>query len=254
MKMTSKSMEERTGLRSLELVYRPVFDWETHSRECYQSQLRINGANMGILLPWQYLPVAERTDQCCQLGKWAVEQLCADCAALQKRGVAFEWLSVYCSLRLLAAEDFCEFIGETLSRQEIEPEKICIEVPAALLYPHDPQVDRTLRTLRQNGMRVLLSEFGDSSCPVLQLAQVQADIVQLAESVCAYLLDPEDEQDDRQRAAAYSLVQLVTGQGLSLIADGVATRSQAEAAAGRGCIRTTGEFAGAYVHRSGIRA
>ncbi len=252
MKTQTESMEERTGLRSLELVYRPVFDWDEQCRVCYQSQLRINGANMGILLPWQYLPVAERTDQCCQLAKWGVEQACSDIAALEKRGVEFEWISVYVSLRLLAEEAFAVFVQELLGKQDAAPEQLCIEVPVVLLSCRDLRVADTISRLKALGIHFLLSGFGAVDCPVMQLAQTSVDLVQLDPTVSQFLV--REQPDNREHAAACSLVSFVQGQGVELVADGIGTRVQAEAAAKRGCNRTTGEFAGGYLRKRGIRA
>ena len=63
-------------LRPIELEYQPVFDIHLNMAIDYEVSMRINDKVMGVMLPEQFIPVAEKSNQICQLGLWAIEECC----------------------------------------------------------------------------------------------------------------------------------------------------------------------------------
>ena len=74
--MEKQKSSGRKRLRPIELEYQPVFDIHLNMAIDYEISMRINDRVMGVMLPEQFIPVAEKSNQICRLGLWAVEECC----------------------------------------------------------------------------------------------------------------------------------------------------------------------------------
>ena len=234
--------------RQMELFYRPVYDWDYQAPAGWQSQLRITSPDMGLLMPEQYLPVSERTNQCCQLADWALEQALTDAAELTGRGVELEWVSVYISVRMLGQADFLDTVKRHLAQSGWPAEKLCLEFPPELLFSDDETAAGNLRRARALGIHAMLAGFGTAFCPVMKLLETPCDWVLLAPEVPA-----DFRASGRRREATLSLIRLLQGQDVRVVADAVDSEETAEALAAEDCLWTAGGYAGKYRRARQIR-
>ena len=66
----------RKSLRSMQLLFRPVYDYNNRQTYGYQIITRLNDKVLGELMPELYVPVAEKSNRINEITKWAVEELC----------------------------------------------------------------------------------------------------------------------------------------------------------------------------------
>ncbi len=239
--MSVVSNTTANGVRAIELFYHDIKRTSDGETRFMRSQMRLNGPSMGVLMPANYQPVSELSDQCVQLFELGFVQLLQAVSKFSERELTFDWLSLYMPIRFMKRGDAIKTVSDLCTRFKIKSDKICFEVSETLLDETDGTAAEFIDTMRERGYHFLLSEFGGSSCPVLRLSEFPVDYVILsaeaARSVC---------RSERSQNNVSSLISLVDDLGAESVADGTENSAQTEKLFDCGCSYYTGEFAGSY--------
>lgn len=206
-------------IQSLEMFYEPVCNRDIGASFAYRAQLRLNSPELGVLLPSVYLPVAERTVQASKLSAYTIREAADTVVRFIEKDIYYNWVSAYVPLRYLQSDGFFETVTALTEEKEIKPARLCFELPGELLYT-DPADFKIIRRLKDAGFGILLSDFGDDYCPVMQLGAFSPDYVLLNPSLTKRLCS----KDEKTVTAAYSLIEMIQELKIQPIATVVNTK------------------------------
>ncbi len=232
--------------KSIELLFAAVYSSETNSLSFLHSQLQINSEKLGVLLPNQYLPIAERSRQCCQLSQMAIEKLIESINYFFKRGLEFSFASVYISPKFFLQDDFLHILTSALFENQIPPSAVCIELPVDVLYKYE-EFEPLIKKIKSDGFHFLLNGFGDSYCPVLKLADTDFDYVMLSPDVCDF------SADEIRRKNAQSVISYINSMNMIPVATNITSKTVQDELFEMSCYLTTGKLVGNYVRPRGLR-
>lgn len=168
----------QTGMKPLELEYIPVYNTEDNGGKMFRTVLKINSIEFGELYPEQYRVVANRTQQCVKLAKWAIKEAYDELLRAAEARQFIDGLIVYSPVKFLINGQLCEYIEQTMKDEDGKTVKgICIEFGQDILMTENEQIIKPLERLRAQGVGIVISEFGDEYCPTLRLARIPADMV-----------------------------------------------------------------------------
>ena len=88
-KKTAVKSNTASRLRTLELSYQPVFDVHLNMAIDFVTSMRINDRQMGVLLQDAIFPIAEKTNQICELNRWNIEEGCDAILRCEKREIDY---------------------------------------------------------------------------------------------------------------------------------------------------------------------
>jgi len=236
--------ELRTALDSgrLHLVYQPIVELSSGRTVGAEALVRWDHPERGILRPTEFLAVAEESGLAVELGSWVLRTACAQAAAWRDElGEAAPRMGVNVSARQLAEPGFADLVTSVLAGTGLEAQRLILEVSEAALHGSE-QAARTVRDLRDRGIRSALDNFGTGQSALGVLRAVPVGILKVDKSFVGGITVPGPHA-----VIATALIQLGAGLGLTTIAEGVETAEQAAELHRIGCRFAQGRHFGGPV-------
>jgi len=224
--------ELREALQSGQFVlyYQPQVDHAGHLTGA-EALLRWRHPQRGLVLPAEFIPLAEETGLILPLGQWVLDTVCAQLAAWATQLDRTELgLVVNISARQFCQPLFVEQVLAALNRYDADPGKLKLELSESLLLDHVEDTIAKMAALKTKGVSFSLNDFGTGYSPLAYLRRLPLDQLKIDRSfVRDVLTDPNDA------ALAKTIVALAHSLGLAVIAEGVETEAQHDFLSRSGC-------------------
>jgi diguanylate cyclase (GGDEF)-like protein len=207
----------RHAIENKELVvhWQPIVNLKNGQVHTLEALLRWDRPGSGLLMPAEFMAIAEDTGIIVDIGKWVIASACTTGALTDDRSVA-----VNVSARQLRDVNLVDDLREILKNSKLPPEKLIIEVTEHTVI--DPKiVNAPLQRIRELGVRVALDDFGTGYSSLSLLDRLPVDIVKLDRSFMRNLIESPTSQ-----AIVKSLVNLTSALDMMLIVEGVETDTQ----------------------------
>ena len=210
--------------------YQPVFN-AAGKMSGAEALVRWQHPQRGLLLPEDFVGVAEDSGLIFPLGQWALDAACAQLALWRDDAVLGQLnLAVnVCAMQLLD-HDFVAQVLAVVQRHGVNPARLKFELTESVLL-HD--VDDTIAKmgeLKAHGVGFSLDDFGTGYSSLAYLKRLPLDQLKIDRSFVRDMLNkPHDA------AIVRTIVELGVSLGLTVVAEGVETASQCEVLAHLGC-------------------
>ena len=221
----------------LRLVYQPIVDLSSGQLREVEALVRWQHPERGLLLPAEFIPVAEATGLVIPLGQWVLEESCRQLREWQRRHPGRERLGLSTNL---AAMHFREpslpgDIGAVLTLAGIDPGDLRVEITERVALDATAVTARGLQNLRDMGIKLAVDDFGTGYSGLSALKAAPIDAVKIDRSFVAGL-----GRDADDAAIVRAIVAMTRALGLSTIAEGIETTEQLAALRAVGCDRGQG--------------
>ena len=208
------------GEGQFRLVYQPIYNLEDLTIVGVEALLRWQHPGRGLIQPDEFIPVLEQTGQIREVGRWVIDQACAQMATWHGRGETLD-VSVNLSGRQLDDDAIVGYIAEALKTSGLEPSSLIIEIPETALMRHADATARRLQAIKDLGVGIAVDNFGTGYSSLAYLHRFPVDCLKIDRSfTCAITTSPES------KALVATLVQLGRDLGLKTLAEGVETMAQ----------------------------
>jgi EAL domain-containing protein (putative c-di-GMP-specific phosphodiesterase class I) len=200
-----------------ELHYQPVIDVATGSIRGAEALVRWRHPEKGLILPEQFIPLAESSGLMLPLGEWILQQACRDAAAWPSRvKVAINISAVQFNNANLFDLVLCSLVESGLP-----PERLELEITETMLLKNEQACLLTVRQLKNLGIAIVLDDFGIGYSSASYLIRVPFDKIKIDRSFVHGF-------PGRRECGAIIQSVLALGRGLdmAITAEGVETREQ----------------------------
>jgi diguanylate cyclase (GGDEF)-like protein/PAS domain S-box-containing protein len=220
----------------LALHYQPIVELSQGRVRRLEALLRWLHPTRGLILPAEFIPLAEESGLVRRLDRWVLRQ-----AARRAVSLGLE-IAVNVSAKSLASPDFPQGVEAVLGESRLEPGRLWLEITEAALL-HDPDTAlHNLEALRALGVRIALDDFGLGYSSLSRLKRLPLGLLKVDRSFVAGIgQEPHDEEIIR------AAVALGHGLGLEVLAEGVESAEQLEWLRQVGCDLAQGYFLGPAV-------
>lgn len=191
----TKPRQSGTPLKNIELLYQPVFDTHLNMAIDYETSMRINDRKLGVLQPFSFIPIAEKSNRIVELGKWALEEACDAILRCEKRDADINRLIMFASTKHLAKKSFVTQMLKIVDKKEINPDKFCFNINQSILEADKEQIIANIQELRQAGFLVSIDDFGVEYTSISHLGQYEVDYIGINDSLLDNIQSDERAQN-----------------------------------------------------------
>ena len=217
--------------RALEMHYQPAIDLRSGAVVGVEALVRWRHPTRGLLFPDSFIPLAERVGLITLLTRSVIEQSVRFMATgPQPPHASTLRLSINVSGLDLSDETLPEFVRGQLAAHRFPASRLTLEVTETSLADDPERANRTIQTLREEGVRVAIDDFGVGYSSMSQLLGLSFDELKIDRTFVAPL-----QRDPRARAIVRSTVQLARALHLSVVAEGVESLELQTMLADLGC-------------------
>lgn len=222
-----QAIEEDEGLS---LWYQPKLDLESGTIFGAEALLRWQHPDLGLVMPAEFIPLAEETDLIIPLGEWVIEAACTQSQRWAQEGQDDLILSVNVSSRQFHHDEFVESVSACLAETQMDPTRLELELTERTLIRDLDTALETLNNLRELGVQISIDDFGTGYSSLSYLKRLPIDILKIDRT---FVDDITDNSDDA--AISEAIINLGQTLNLHVIAEGVETAAQQEMLAAMGC-------------------
>jgi EAL domain-containing protein (putative c-di-GMP-specific phosphodiesterase class I)/CRP-like cAMP-binding protein len=171
----------------LQPYYQPLFSICNNSIVGFESLLRWQCPDRGMVSPQQFISLAEETSLIVPIGDWILEQACIDLKKFQTLWQVGQtvpnhlFMSVNISVRQFQEPDFCEKLLALTERYQVLPKHIKLEVTERIFLDHADAV-QAIDTCRTAGFEVALDDFGTGYSSLSYLERCEIDSLKIDQS------------------------------------------------------------------------
>ena len=222
-----QAIEDNEGLS---LWYQPKLDLASGAIFGAEALLRWQHPERGLVMPADFIPLAEETDLIIPLGQWVIEEACQQSQRWSGEGDEDLILSVNVSSRQFHHEGFVESVSECLTKTQMDPANLELELTEGTLIRDLDQALDTLNRLREIGVRISIDDFGTGYSSLSYLKRLPIDILKIDRSFVDEITINSDDA-----AISQAIISLGHTLNLHVIAEGVETHAQQDMLADMGC-------------------
>src|SRR6056297_3107258 len=224
-------LREALTTGQLALAFQPQIALATDQVVAVEALIRWRHPTRGVLLPEAFLSLAQDIGLAAEIDEWAVREACGWLRAFDEAAPSPLRIAVNVAPRHLVQPSFPERMAVLAQQAGIDPTRIELEVDESAVL-HDPDVvTRHLRGLADLGFRLALDDFGKGYAALTLLRTLPFERIKIDGGLVRRLA-----QDDRDAASFTEiLIEMVARFGLDVVAEGVETVEQLEAAGRHGC-------------------
>ncbi len=231
----------RQGLQAgeLQLHYQPIVDGAGRMVGA-EALLRWQHPQRGMVPPAEFIPLAEQSGLILPLGRWVMEQACAQLVTWS-RSMATRHLvlSVNVSVRQFRQGDFADHVLHVLRGSGARARQLKIELTESLLLSDAEEAIAKMDLLRAHGVGFALDDFGTGYSSLSYLKRLPLDQLKIDRSfVRDVLTDPNDA------AIVRTILALAQSLDLEVVAEGVETTGQFDFLQRHGCHAFQGHLFG----------
>jgi diguanylate cyclase (GGDEF)-like protein/PAS domain S-box-containing protein len=240
---THERMTVESGLHSaLEagqfvLLYQPQIDVETMEVVGMEALIRWNHPERGVILPEDFIHIAEERRLILPIGDWVLRQACRDVRRFHDRGMRHFRVAVNLSARQFRDASLASAVESALADAGVSPETLELEITETVAMENVDLTMSTLEHFRRAGVTIAIDDFGTGHSSLSYLKRFPLDALKIDR---AFVTDLPDSFEDA--AIVSSLIQLANGLGLRIVAEGVETLEQLDFLKDAGCREVQGFY------------
>jgi len=195
-----------------------------------EALLRWRHPELGEVSPDEFVEVAEQGGLIQELGEFVIDRVVKQVAEWRSRLSPDFCVSVNVSPRQFRDPRLAEKVISAMKDAGVGGDGLEIEVTEGVLLPGRKEVDHTLKTLRRNGVGIVMDDFGTGYASLSYLRDHPFTSLKIDRSFIGNL-----DTDQRQRQLVVSALRLGQALGMKVVAEGVETEAQLEVLVDEGC-------------------
>ena len=205
----------------LSLHYQPQVDMATGNISAMEALLRWTHAELGVVPPNDFVPIAEDTGLIIPIGEWVLRTACQQAKNWRDEGLAVKRIAVNVAAQQFALPTFPALIRNVLAEIGLEPAMLELEITESMLLRDEKWASQVLSELHAIGVTVAIDDFGTGYSNFQRLQHLAIDRLKIDRSFVKGL---GDESDDRAIAAA--MISMAKSLKVDVVAEGVESFAQ----------------------------
>ena len=223
-------LQRETDLRKaidrneFENYYQPIVEVKNACIVGFESLIRWNHPQLGLLYPGSFIPIAEETGLIIPITKFVVLQACEDLKRWQDQlGECLRLsMSVNISSKHFLRPNLMENIQEILQKTGIPPDQLKLEITETALMEEAEETIPLIDRLRVFGIQLVIDDFGTGYSSLSYLQRLPIDTLKVDRSFVSRI----QQEQDGNRNIVEAIMSLAHRLNMTVVAEGVETLEQ----------------------------
>lgn len=203
------------------LNYQPIMLMDTGKIKGFEALVRWNHPNRGLIMPGEFISIAEDTGMILSLGKWVLEEACRQLSIWQKQVACDISMGVNLSIKQFTP-NLVSTVKNAILNAGIRPESLILEITESMIMENAESASKLLAELKVLNVKLHIDDFGTGYSSLSYLHQFPLDALKIDRSFIAKIGIDNDEKLEIVKAIA----SLANNLNLEVIAEGVETIEQ----------------------------
>lgn len=207
--------------QQFDLHYQPIVDSKSGEIIALEALTRWNHPQKGVILPDDFLNIADQTGLLQQIGEWSINQLCVEGQILTEQHIQELPIAFNLTRRQYNHPSLLQMLSDACETHRFNPKKLILELPESTLLQIGDDTLKVLRKLKSFGCMVAIDGFGTGSSSLNQLNTLPIDIIKIDRSLVTSCLT-----NKQQKIIVETLLAIAKQLGIKTFASGVETPAQ----------------------------
>lgn len=212
-----------------EVYYQPKIDTNTRQIVGMEALVRWRHPELGLVLPMEFIPLAEDTGLIVPIGEWVLRTACAQSNLWQNEGFDLH-VAVNLSARHFQQQNLAETIIGIIKETGLNPCRLNLEITESSIIKNTESAVKTLGELKKVGIKISIDDFGTGYSSLGYLKRLPIDVLKIDKS---FIRDVTTSPDDM--ALVMAIIMLAHNLRLKIVAEGVETEEQLDLLHRLGC-------------------
>lgn len=233
-----KESDLRRGLIENEffLEYQPQYDSQSQTLIGVEALIRWRHPQKGLVLPMEFIPLAEETGLIVPIGEWVIRTACAQNKAWQDKGISPFPISVNIATKQFIQPNFVSMIKNILKTSKLNPKYLKVEVTENVIINAGNIID-SINDLKKLGVSIVLDDFGVGNSGFNYLNKLPIDQLKIDQS---FIKNINFNRSDE--VILQAIIDMASNLHLDLVVEGVETSSQLEYLESHNCHKFQGFY------------
>jgi diguanylate cyclase (GGDEF)-like protein/PAS domain S-box-containing protein len=223
------ALRQATAEQQFELYFQPIIDLGSGRIAKAEALLRWNSPAMGLLMPGDFIDLAEESGQIHEIGNWVFMEAARYCKSWRAMSGGPFQISINKSPIQFQGEQSRHWV-KALAELDLPPSSIAVEITESVLLNLSGNVFDRLRDMQAGGIEVSIDDFGTGYSSMSYLKRLAIDYLKIDRSFISEMM-----QDSTSRTIAETIIVMAHKLGLKVIAEGVETAAQRDWLVQQGC-------------------
>ncbi|MBX9786103.1 MAG: EAL domain-containing protein [Alphaproteobacteria bacterium] len=213
-------LQEALKKKEFFLCYQPQFDVSNNKIMAIEALIRWQHPRYGILLPIDFIPIAEETGLIIPIGEWVLKEACRQNKIWQDMGLPKFRIGINVASQQLKQRDFPELIKNVISDSGLKPEDLEVEVTENVIISN-PEVISTINEISKLGVKIALDDFGTGNSTLSSLNKVHVDRLKIDRSFIESI-----NVSNSDEVIIQAIIDMSHSLNYEVLAEGVETQKQ----------------------------
>ena len=244
-----KDMRRALNQGELEVHFQPIYRTQDQHILGVEALLRWRHPQKGLILPTDFIAVAEETGLIEEIGLWVLQRACREALPwLNNDRYPDFYLAVNISMRQFKGGLDRKQLSRILSETGFPADRLLLEITETLLMDNDTRIRDVLAEFRQMGVRLAVDDFGTGYSALSYLREFPVSTLKIDRS---FIRDVNLSPNHRRLVEA--IIAMARSLGLATIAEGVETAEQGALLADLKCDMVQGHLYSHALAAQGVK-
>jgi len=193
--MLKSKLRRSYELNELLIHYQPKINTKSGQVSGAEALVRWELSERGLVLPSEFIPLAEETNLIIEIGEWVIDKVCSDLRQWQNEFQTPGRIAINLSLKQLAQPNFPRRIKAILDHHHIDPSCLELEITESTLMNDTEHTISLLNQLHDLGMTLSIDDFGTGYSSLSALQQFPISTLKIDQS---FVHDMRTSKDGRK--------------------------------------------------------
>lgn len=215
----------RKAVKNQELfvVYQPIYHSSTKKIRGYEALLRWQHAELGMVNPMQFIPIAENNGAIIEIGQWVIRHVLHRYMELHGHQTVKPVISINISVVQMLEPSFVTMVSDIIHETGFDPRYLEMEITESVLISSPEKIIQVIRQLKDMGIRIALDDFGSGYASLSSLQLLKPQVLKIDKS----LIDEITSENPISHIVG-SIISLAHQLDINVVAEGVETELQME--------------------------